>query len=110
MLLLMQGLFWAIAGISAAPFAIAGEVYMGALALVTMVLALGTVLCAIGVLWRRRVARGLAIALEVVCLFGSAVQLLLPIGFNRGVVSTLVNVVVPIPVIVLPRKDREVFT
>ena len=109
-LLLMQSVFWLIAGVSAAPFALAGEVWMGALSLVTMLLALGTVICGIGVLWRRRRARAFAIALEVVCLFGSAVLFLLPIGFNRGLVSTLVNAVVPIAVIVLLRKDREPFS
>ena len=106
-LLLMQSLFWMIAGISAAPFGLAGEVHMAALALVTMLLALGTLLCALGVLWRNAKARGLAIALEAVCLFGSAILWLLPIGFNKGLVSTLVNAVLPIAVIVLLQKDRE---
>lgn len=101
----MQSLFWLIAGISAVPFALAGEVYMSGLALATMLLALGTLLCAIGVLGRRHVARGIAIALEVVCLFGSALLFLAPIGFNRGLVSTLVNAALPIAVIVLLRKD-----
>jgi hypothetical protein len=110
-LLLMQALFWTIAGISAAPFALAGETYMGALALVTLLLALATMLCALGVLWRRRVARGVAIALEVLCLFGSTILFLLPIGFNRGLVSILVNVLIPIAVVVLLRKDpREAFS
>ncbi len=109
-MLLMQSLFWLIAGISAAPFVLGGEIYMGALAVVTMLFALGTFLCAVGVLWRRRRARALAIALEVTCLFGSAVLLLLPIGFNRGLVSILVNVLVPVVVIVLLRKDREEFS
>lgn len=110
MLLLMQALVWLIAGISAVPFALAGEPHMAILALVTMLLALGTVLCAIGVLWRRPPARGLAIGLEVTCLFGSALLWWLPIGFNTGLVSTLVNVVLPIAVIVLLRKDPETFS
>lgn len=110
MLLLMQSLFWLIAGISAAPFALAGEIFMAGLSLATMLFALGTLLCAIGVLWRRRRARAFAIALEVVCLFGSAVLLLLPIGYNRGLVSILVNVALPLAVIVLLRKDREAFS
>lgn len=110
MLLLMQSIFWMIAGISAAPFALAGEHFMGALALATMLLALLVLLCAIGVLWRRRVAGGLAIALEVICLFGSALLFLMPIGFNHGLVSVLVNALVPIAVIVLLRKDREAFS
>lgn len=103
----MQALFWMIAGISAAPFGLAGEMHMAALALVTMLLALGTLLCALGVLWRNAKARGLAIALEAVCLFGSAILWLLPIGFNKGLVSTLVNAVLPIVVIVLLRREPE---
>jgi hypothetical protein len=106
-LLLMQSLFWFIAGVSAAPFMLGGEVYMGALALATLLFALATCLIAIGVLWRRRWARAAAIVLEVACLFGSAVLLVLPIGFNRGLVSVLVNVVVPVAVVVLLRKDGQ---
>jgi hypothetical protein len=109
-LLLMQSIFWVIAGISAAPFVLGGEVFMAGLALATLLLALGTCLCAIGILWRRRWARIAVIALEVMCLFGSAVLLLVPIGFNRGLVSVLVNVAVPIAVLVLLRKDREAFS
>ena len=44
------------------------------------------------------------------CLFGSAVLLLVPIGFNRGLVSLLVNVAVPVTVLMLLRKDREAFS
>ncbi|HEX2679713.1 MAG TPA: hypothetical protein VHQ03_00290 [Candidatus Dormibacteraeota bacterium] len=110
-LVLLQSMFWLIAGISAAPFVLGGEIYMGALAVVTILFALGTFLCAIGVLWRRRRARALTIAIEVLCLFGSAVLMLLPIGFNRGLVSILVNVGLPLAVIVLLRKDaQEVFS
>ena len=105
MLLLMQALFWLIAGISSAPFALGGEVHMAALVLASMLLALATMLLGIGVLWRRGRARAWAIALEVVCLFGVAVQLLLPIGFNSNIVSLLVNVALPLAVIVLLRKD-----
>ena len=100
----MQSLSWLIAGISAAPFVLAGEVHMAGLALASLLLALGTCLVAVGVLWRRRWARGWAMGLEIVCLFGAAVLLLLPIGFNRGPVSLLVNVVLPVSVILLVRK------
>ena len=107
MLLLMQSLFWLIAGISAVPFVLAGEVHLAALAVATMLLALATLLVAIGVLWRRRRARVWAIALEVVCLVGTAVVLGVPIGFNRGLVSVLVNVALPVAVIVLLGKGRS---
>jgi hypothetical protein len=109
-LLLMQSLFWLIAGISAAPFALAGEVFMAGLSVATLLLALGTCLVGLGVLWRRRWARGWAIAIEAVCLFGTAILLLLPLGFNRGPVSLLVNVVLPVAVILLVRKDEGAFS
>jgi uncharacterized membrane protein YhaH (DUF805 family) len=110
-LLGMQSLFWFIAGISSAPFVLAGEYAMAGLVLITLLLSLATCLVAIGVLWRRRRARGFAIALEVVCLFGAALLLLIPLGANHGPVSLLVNVALPIAVIVLLRKDpRESFS
>ena len=109
MLLLMQSLSWLIAGISAAPFVIAGEVHMAGLALASLLLSLGTCLVALGVLWRRRLARGWAMALEIVCLFGAAMLLWLPVGFNRGPGSLLVNVVLPVTVILLVSKG-EVFS
>jgi hypothetical protein len=109
-LLLMQSLFWLIAGISAVPFALAGEVFMTPLALATMLLALFTFLVGIGILWRRRWARGVAIAIEAACLFGSAVLLLIPLGFNRGPVSLMVNVLLPLAVILLVRKDEGAFS
>ena len=106
----MQSLFWLIAGISAAPFALAGEVFMAALSVATLLLALGTCLVGLGVLWRRRWARGWAIAIEVLCLFGTALLLLLPLGFNRGPVSLLVNVLLPVAVILVVRKDEGAFS
>jgi hypothetical protein len=109
-LLILQTVFWLIAGISAVPFVLAGEVYIAVLALLTILLALGTVLCALGVLRRRSRARAFAIALEVTCLFGSAALLALPIGSNRGLVSVLVNVALPLAVILLLGKDRETFS
>ncbi|HKW58681.1 MAG TPA: hypothetical protein VJR46_02885 [Candidatus Dormibacteraeota bacterium] len=111
MLLLLQSLFWLIAGISAVPFVFGGEVHMAALAVATMLLALGTLLIAIGVLWRRRRARGWAIGLEVVCLVGTALLFALPLGANRGLVSLLVNVALPVAVItLLSNKEREAFS
>ena len=103
-LLLMQSVFWMIAGISAVPFGLAGEVHMAGLAIVTLLLALVTCLLAIAVVWRRRWARGWAIALEVVCLCGSTLLLAVPIGVNGGPVTLLINVALPVAVIVLLRE------
>ena len=105
MLLAIQSMCWLIAGISAVPFALAGEVFMAALAVATLLLALATCLVAIGVVWRRRRARTLAIGLEAVCLLGSWLLLLLPIGANNGPVSLAVNIVLPVAVIVLLGKS-----
>jgi hypothetical protein len=104
-LLLIQSLCWMIAGIAAAPFALAGEIFMAALAGATLLLALATCLVAIGVVWRRRRARTVAIVLEVVCLLGSALLLLIPIGANRGPVSLMVNIALPVAVILLLRRS-----
>ncbi len=109
-LLLLQSLSWAIAGLSAAPFALAGETSLAWLALATLLLATGTCLGGIGVLRRRSGACGAVIALEVACLAGTALLGVLPIGFNIGLVSILVNAVLPLGVIVLVSKGREAFT
>jgi uncharacterized membrane protein YfcA len=105
-LLLMQAMFWAMAGISAVPFAIAGEVFMIVLAMASLLLALLTSMVGIGLLWRRRWARRTAIGLEVTCLVGSLLLLVLPIGANHGPVSLLSNVVLPAAVIWLVRGRR----
>jgi hypothetical protein len=106
-LLLMQAMAWAIAGLSAIPFALAGELAMLALGLATLLFALGAAFVAIGVVWRRRWARRVALALEVACLVGSLLLLLLPVGANHGPVALLTNVAMPLAVIVLLRKPHE---
>src|SRR2546421_7049367 len=58
-LLLLQSLFWLIAGLSAAPFVLGGEIHMARLAVATPLLALGTCLPPIGGLSRPRPARSL---------------------------------------------------
>jgi hypothetical protein len=98
-LLLLQSIFWMVAGLSAVPFGLAGELHMTALGLITLVFALATCLVAIGVWWRRGWARRVALTLEVVCIIGSALQLLLPIGSNRGPVALLVDVALPVVVV-----------
>jgi hypothetical protein len=109
-LLLMQAMLWTVAGISALPFAIAGEVFMLGLGLASLLLALGTCLLAIGIVWRRTRARRWAMRLEVTCLAGSLLLLLLPLGANHGPVALMTNVVLPGALIVLLRKPREAFT
>ncbi len=109
-LLLLQSIFWVVAGLSALPFGLGGELHMAALGLVTLMFALVTCLVAIGVLWRRRWARRVALTLEVVCVIGSALQLLLPIGANRGPVALLVDVALPVAVLwLLWGKTRAFF-
>ena len=109
-LLTVQSLLWAMAGISAIPFALAGEIYMLGLGVASLLLALAACLLGIGVIWRRRKARRWVVGLEIVCLVGSLLVLLLPIGANHGPVSLMTNVAIPIAVIVLLRKPREAFS
>ncbi len=110
-LLLLQSIFWVVAGLSALPFGLGGELHMAALGLVTLMLALVTCLVGIGVLWRRQWARRVALTLEVICIIGSALQLLLPIGANRGPVALLVDVALPVAVVWLlwGKKTRSFF-
>ncbi len=111
-LLLLQSIFWMVAGLSSLPFGLAGELHMAALGLVTLMSALAACLVGIGVLWRRRWARRVALTLEVVCIIGSALQLLLPIGANRGPVTLLVDVALPVAVVWLlwGKKTRAAFS
>jgi hypothetical protein len=111
-LLLLQSILWMVAGLSALPFGLAGELHMAALGLVTLMFALFTCLVGIGVLWRRRWARRVALTLEVLCIIGSALQLLLPIGANRGPVELLVGVALPVAVVWLlwGKKTRTFFS
>jgi hypothetical protein len=111
-LLLLQSIFWVVAGLSALPFGLAGELHMAALGLITLMFALVTCLIGIGVLWRRQWARRVALTLEVLCMIGSALQLLAPIGANRGPVALLVGVALPAAVVWLlwGKKTRPFFS
>lgn len=111
-LLLLQSILWMIAGLSALPFALGGEVHMIGLGLATLLLALFVCLMGIGVLWRRRWARRAAIALEVICLLGAALTLLPPLGANRGPVALMVDVALPVAVIWLlwGKRTRAIFS
>ena len=102
-LVLMQATFWILAGISALPFLLGGEVYMLLLAAFSFALAGFAVWSGIAVVRRRRWARRAVLALESICLIGSTLMLELPIGANRGPVSLLVGVVLPVAVILLLR-------
>ncbi|HEY1161786.1 MAG TPA: hypothetical protein VGF78_01820 [Candidatus Dormibacteraeota bacterium] len=105
-LLLMQSTFWLTAGISAFPFVLAGEVWMLALGFASFVLAAAGYLLAIGLVRRSRRSRRIVLALEVICLLGSALLLAVPIGANRGIVSLMVNIALPVAVIVLLRGKK----
>lgn len=111
-LLLLQSIFWMVAGLSAVPFGLAGELHMAALGMVTLLFALLSCLVGIGVLWRRRWARRVALTLEVICLIGAALVLLLPIGANRGPVALMVDVVLPAAVVWLlwGKRTRSLFS
>ena len=98
-LLLLQSIFWMVAGLSALPFALGGELHMAGLGIASLVLALFICLLGIGVLWRRRWARRAAIVLEVVTVIGSGLALLVPIGANRGPVALLVDLALPVAVV-----------
>jgi hypothetical protein len=106
----MQSMLWTVAGLSAMPFALAGEVFMLGLGLASLLIALATCLLAIGVVWRRRRTRRWVFALEVTYVAGSLILLLLPIGANHGPVALMTNLALPIAVILLLRKQREAFS
>ena len=102
-LLLMQATFWAIAGLSAFPFALAGQPFLVGLGLASILLGAVAVLLAVGLLKRRARSRRWAIRLEITCLAGSLLLLVLPIGANHGPVSLMTNVGLPLAVILLLR-------
>ena len=105
-LLLLQATFWAMAGLSALPFVLGGEVYMLALGTLSMVFAIAAALVAVGLVRRRLWARRTALIVEWICIAGSLVLIALPIGANRGPVALIVNVVLPASVVLLLRGKR----
>lgn len=108
-LLFIQAMLWAMAGMSAIPFAIFGEVFMIGLGIGSLLLALATGMLGIGILGRRRRARRWVMALEITCLAGSLLLLVLPIGANHGPVSLMTNLLLPIAILLLVRNPREAF-
>ena len=102
-LMLLQSTFWFAAGVSAFPFLLAGEVWMVALGIASFLLAGSGCLLAIGLIRRSRRSRKWTLRLEGVSLAGSVLLLALPIGANRGPVSLMVNVALPLAVFALLR-------
>jgi hypothetical protein len=45
--------------------------------------------------------------MEIICLVGSVILLVLPIGANHGPVALMTNVALPLAVVVLLRKQRR---
>lgn len=105
-LLLLQSTFWFAAGLSAFPFALAGEVWMVALGLASTVFAGLGCLLAVGLIRRSRRARRWTLLLEIACVVGSALLLAVPIGANHGPVSLMVNVALPLAVVLLLRGKQ----
>ena len=105
-LLLMQSTFWIIAGISAFPFALAGEYLMAVLGGASFVLAAFACVVATALVRRAHWSRRWALVFEAVCLGGSALLLAVPIGANHGPVSWMVNILLPLTVIALLRGKR----
>src|SRR5260370_33365029 len=83
-LIVLQSMFWTIAGISAIPFAIAGGIFMLGLGIASLLLALFATMMGIGLLWRRRCARRGILPLGGICPGGSLLVLVLPVGAHHG--------------------------
>ena len=111
-LVLLQSTFWFAAGVSAFPFVLAGEIWMVALGIASFALAGLGCLLAIGLIRRSRRARLWTLGLEGACFVGSALLLSIPIGANRGPVSLMVNITLPLAVVALVRgkKMRAAFS
>lgn len=100
-LLLMQATFWFIAGVSALPFVLGGEVFMLALATLSLSLAAFAVAAAIYLVRRRRWARRAVLVLEWICVAGTLLLFVIPLGANRGPVSVMTNLLLPVAVLLL---------
>lgn len=102
-LLMMQATFWLIAGLSALPFVLGGEVFMLLLAALSLALAAFTAVAATSVVQRRPWARRAVLLLEGICMIGSLLMFVIPLGANRGPVSVMANLVLPAALILLLR-------
>jgi hypothetical protein len=110
-LLLVQASAWALAGVAAIPFVLGGELTMLIPAVLTAALVACTLLLTVGLAERRRWARRWTIALEWVCLVGSLLLMLVPIGAPHGLVALMVNVGLPAVLLALlmGRRGRRPF-
>jgi hypothetical protein len=93
-LLGIQGSLFLVAGLAALPFGIV-EPGMRLLGLATLVLAGCTFWLARGVRRHRRWARRWTLGLEVLCVVGTLLLSLLPVGALNGPVPTLTNLLLP---------------
>ena len=110
-LLVLQATFWAMAGLSALPFVLGGEVFMLLLGAVSIALAGATLWLATGLVRHGRWARRLTLILEWITLVASLLLFASPLGANKGPVALLVNLALPLAVILLlrGRKMRAAF-
>jgi hypothetical protein len=109
-LLLVQASTWALAALSALPLAL-GQPGMLVLAALTGALISCSLLLAAGLAYRRRWARGWTIALEWICLAGSLLLLVLPVGAPHGLVALMVNVGLPAALLglLMGRRGHQAF-
>ena len=110
-LLLLQAGSWMLAALASLPFALAGEPVVTLLAVPTLLLAALTLLLAAALVARSRRSRRWTIALEVTCLAGSLLLLLLPIGSPSSPVALGANLLLPAAVLwlLLGRGGRGAF-
>lgn len=110
-LLLVQAGAWALAALGTVPLAVGGERAMWVVAGLTAGLVALALLLAASLGTRQRWARRPAILLEGLCLAGSLLLLVLPIGTPRGLVPFMVDVALPavLLVLLLGRGGRQAF-
>ncbi len=104
-LLLIQVGSWLLAAFSAVIAALAGQPGMGAVALLTVLLAAGTGWLGVALLYRVRRSRGLLLGFEWACLAGSLLVWLLP-GNRPGPVALLMGLGLPACVLWLLHGKR----
>jgi hypothetical protein len=94
-LLLIQGTTWMLAGLSALVFGVAGERGMLLLGVLTILLGASAGWLGVALLLHLKRARRLTLTLEWICLVGSLIQWVLPLGNRPGPVALLTGFVLP---------------